>query len=160
VRFGNVIGSSGSVIPKFKKQIENNENLTVTDKNVTRYFMLIKEACELVLQASSIGKGKEIFILNMGSSIKISDLAKKMISLSGKTHLKIDYIGLQKGEKLYEELLFDENDEKTEFASIIIAKEKYYNFNKLDKQINELIKNSDIEYQKNKLWEIVNEKLD
>ena len=156
VRFGNVIGSSGSVIPKFKKQIENNENLTVTDENVTRYFMLIKEACELVLQASSIGKGKEIFILDMGKSIKISDLAKKMISLSGKTHLSIDYIGLQKGEKLYEELLFDENDEKTEFASIIVAKEKDYDFNKLANQINELVSSKDINYQKTKLWEIVN----
>jgi len=157
VRFGNVIGSSGSVIPKFKKQIENNENLTVTDENVTRYFMLIKEACELVLQASSIGKGKEIFILDMGKSIKISDLAKKMISLSGKTHLSIDYIGLQKGEKLYEELLFDENDEKTEFASIIVAKEKDYDFNKLTNQINELVSSKDINYQKTKLWEIVNQ---
>ena len=159
VRFGNVIGSSGSVIPKFKKQIENDENLTVTDENVTRYFMLIKEACELVLQASSIGKGKEIFILDMGKSIKISDLAKKMISLSGKTHLKIDYIGLQKGEKLYEELLFDENDEKTEFESIVIAKEKYYDFDRLDGEINELARSTNIDYQREKLWGIVNREL-
>ena len=159
VRFGNVIGSSGSVIPKFKQQIENNENLTVTDENVTRYFMLIKEACELVLQASSIGKGKEIFILDMGKSIKISDLAKKMISISGKTHIGIDYIGLQKGEKLYEELLFDENDEKTEFASIIIAKEKLYDFNKLDSQISQLVCTNNVNEQKEKLWEIINERL-
>ncbi len=159
VRFGNVIGSSGSVIPKFKKQIKNNENLTVTDKNVTRYFMLIKEACELVLQASSIGKGKEIFILDMGKSIKISDLAKKMISLSGKTHLKIDYIGLQKGEKLYEELLFNEDDEKTEFESIVIAKEKDYDFDRLDGQINELVKSQDINSQRDKLWSIINDNL-
>ena len=155
VRFGNVIGSSGSVIPKFKKQIENDENLSVTDKNVTRYFMLIKEACELVLQAGSIGKGKEIFILDMGESVKISDIAQKMIDISGK-NLSIDYIGLQKGEKLYEELLFNENDEKTEFNSIVIAKEKEHNLEKINQAIDGLLLEDNQEKQKQKLWEIIN----
>jgi len=145
VRFGNVIGSSGSVIPKFQKQIENNEDITVTHKDVTRYFMLIKEACELVLQASSIGKGKEIFILNMGESVKIADLAQKMINLSGKKNISIRYIGLKKGEKLYEELIFDENDEKTKYNSIIIAKEKNYDINKLNQQIKDLLISDDKE---------------
>ena len=91
VRFGNVLGVSGSVIPKFKSQIEKGQNITVTHPDITRYFMLIPEACELVLQAGAIGKGGEIFILDMGEPIKIVDLAKKMIELSGREDIQIEF---------------------------------------------------------------------
>ena len=140
VRFGNVLGSSGSVIPKFQKQIDNDEDLTVTHKNITRYFMLVSEACNLVYQAASIGNNGEILILNMGQPVKISELAKKMINLSGKDYLKVKYTGLRKGEKLYEELLFSEDDKKTEYDSITIAKKRKVDFQKLNNQIKTLTK--------------------
>jgi UDP-N-acetyl-D-glucosamine 4,6-dehydratase len=139
VRFGNVLGSSGSVIPKFKAQIEAGKNITVTHPDITRYFMLIPEACELVLQAASIGKGGEIFILDMGESIKIVDLAKKMIELSGQD-IKIEFSGLRPGEKLYEELLINNSDAKTEYESITVAGRTNYEIEKLQKDIEELIK--------------------
>ncbi len=139
VRFGNVLGSSGSVIPKFKSQIDNGENITVTHPEITRYFMLIPEACELVLQAGAIGSGGEIFILDMGEPIKIVDLAQKMIDLSGRDDIKIEYIGLRPGEKLYEELLIDESDTKTDYDSITVAKRTYYDIAKLNKDIEELL---------------------
>jgi UDP-N-acetyl-D-glucosamine 4,6-dehydratase len=104
VRFGNVLGSSGSVIPKFKKQIENNQPLTITHPDITRYFMLIPEACKLVLQAAAIAKNGELFILDMGESVKIVDLAKKMLKIYGKSDLGIRFTGLRAGEKLYEEM--------------------------------------------------------
>ena len=139
VRFGNVLGSSGSVIPKFKAQIENSQDITVTHPNITRYFMLIPEACELVLQAGAIGTGGEIFILDMGEPIKIVDLAKKMIELSGRDDIKIIFTGLRVGEKLYEELLLDDSDCKTDYDSITVAKPTKYDIVKLNKDINELL---------------------
>lgn len=139
VRFGNVLGSSGSVIPKFQSQIEKGENITVTHPDITRYFMLIPEACVLVLQAAAIGTGGKIFILDMGEPIKIVDLAKKMIELSGKEGIEIKYTGLRPGEKLYEELLIDDSDITTEYQSITVAAPSFYNIEKLNEDIDALI---------------------
>jgi len=121
VRFGNVLGSSGSVIPKFKSQIDRGESITVTHPDITRYFMMIPEACQLVLQAASIAKGGELFILDMGKPIKIVDLAKRMIELSGRDDIEIVFSGLRPGEKLYEELLIDNADLKTKYSSIMVS---------------------------------------
>jgi UDP-N-acetyl-D-glucosamine 4,6-dehydratase len=143
VRFGNVLGSSGSVIPKFKSQIAKGEDITVTHKDITRYFMLIPEACQLVLQATSIAKGGELFILDMGEPIKIYDLAKKMIELSKRDDINIKITGLRKGEKLYEELLIDDTDLKTKYSSIMVSKNPPVNHDDLIKKIDELKNNRD-----------------
>ncbi|EAK4827984.1 UDP-N-acetylglucosamine 4,6-dehydratase (configuration-retaining), partial [Campylobacter coli] len=136
VRFGNVLGSSGSVIPKFKAQIANNEPLTLTHPDIVRYFMLVSEAVQLVLQAGAIAKGGELFVLDMGEPVKIMDLAKKMLILSNREDLEVKITGLRRGEKLFEELLIDENDAKTEYESIFVAKNE-----KMDIQIlNDYIK--------------------
>ncbi len=139
VRFGNVLGSSGSVIPKFQRQIASGGPLTVTHPEITRYFMLIPEACQLVLQAATLGKGGEVFVLDMGEPVKIADLARRMIELSGKEDIEILYTGLRKGEKLYEELLIDESDASTKYESIFVAKRTYYPIEKLQEDIDTLL---------------------
>ena len=139
VRFGNVLGSSGSVIPKFKMQIEKGGPITVTHPEITRYFMLIPEACELVLQTGAIGHHGELFILDMGEPVKIVDLAKKMIALSGKKEIGIEFTGLRPGEKLYEELLINESDKKTEYESIMVAHKTDYTIEQLTHDIEELL---------------------
>jgi len=132
VRFGNVLGSSGSVIPKFKQQIEQGGPVTVTHPEINRYFMLIPEACQLVLQAAAIAKGGELFVLDMGKPIKIMDLARQMIRLYGKEgEVAIKITGLRPGEKLYEELLLDESEQKTQYSSIFIAKPSHYPISQL-----------------------------
>jgi len=140
VRFGNVLGSSGSVVPKFKKLIEENKPLPVTHPEITRYFMLIPEACQLVLQAGSLAKNREIFILDMGKPVKIVDLAKTMLKLYGKDESNIVFTGLRPGEKLYEELLLDEADKKTKYESIFIASPTKINLNFLMTKIEEISK--------------------
>lgn len=139
VRFGNVLGSSGSVIPKFKAQIEKGGPITVTHPDITRYFMLIPEACELVLQTGAIGENGELFILDMGEPIKIVDLAQKMIDLSGKKEIAIEFTGLRPGEKLYEELLINESDKKTVYESIMVAHKTAYDINALEQDIQTLL---------------------
>jgi len=142
-RFGNVLGSNGSVIPRFKKQIELGGPITITHPDITRFFMTIPESCQLVLEAGCMGKGGEIFVFDMGQSVKIVDLARKMIKLSGLTEnkdIKIIYTGLRPGEKLFEELLSsDENALPTHHKQILIGKVRAYQFNDINSFINELI---------------------
>ncbi|MCF6222660.1 MAG: polysaccharide biosynthesis protein [Flavobacteriaceae bacterium] len=142
-RFGNVLGSNGSVIPLFKKQIEEGGPLTVTHKEITRFFMTIPEACELVLEAGIMGNGGEIYVFDMGESVKIFDLAKKMIHLSGMKYpeeMDIEVTGLRPGEKLFEELLTnDENTIPTYHQKIMIAKTENINVNKAKQSIEKLI---------------------
>ena len=143
-RFGNVLGSNGSVIPLFKHQIEKGGPITVTHPDIIRYFMTIPEACQLVLEAGSMGNGGEIFIFDMGQPVKIVDLARKMIRLAGykpDVDIEIAYTGLRPGEKLYEELLnIKESTQPTYHEKIMIAKVREYDFNHVDLEIAELLK--------------------
>lgn len=142
-RFGNVLGSNGSVIPLFKEQIRKGGPVTVTHPDIIRYFMLIPEACKLVLEAGTMGKGGEIFVFDMGKPVKIADLAKKMIQLSGAKNVKIEYTGLRDGEKLFEEVLNDEEITKPTFhKKIKIAQVRQYDYNDASKQINKLVETS------------------
>jgi FlaA1/EpsC-like NDP-sugar epimerase len=138
-RFGNVLGSNGSVIPLFKKQIQEGGPLTVTHPEITRYFMTIPEACQLVLEAGSMGKGGEIFIFDMGKSVRILDLAEKMIWLSGLEpgkDIEIVFTGLREGEKLYEELLNNsENTIRTHNQKIMIAKVNHYSYEEINRYV-------------------------
>lgn len=142
-RFGNVLGSNGSVIPLFKKQIKNGGPVTVTDPNIIRYFMLIPEACELVLEAGTKGNGGEIFVFDMGKPVKIADLAQRMINLSGAKNVEIKFTGLRAGEKLYEEVLNDKESTKPSFNDKIrIAKVREYDYSEVSKQIDNLVEKS------------------
>ena len=139
-RFGNVLGSNGSVIPLFNEQIKHGGPVTVTDKRIVRYFMLIPEACKLVLEAGTKGHGGEIFVFDMGQPVKIADLAERMIRLSGAKNVKIEYTGLREGEKLYEEVLnAKENTKPTFHKKIRIAEVREYDFNQVSKDVDELI---------------------
>lgn len=142
-RFGNVLGSNGSVIPLFKKQIRNGGPVTVTDPNIIRYFMLIPEACELVLEAGTKGNGGEIFVFDMGKPVKIADLAQRMINLSGAKNVEIKFTGLRAGEKLYEEVLNDKESSMPSFNDKIrIAKVREYDYAEVSLKIDELIEKS------------------
>lgn len=151
-RFGNVLGSNGSVIPLFKNQIKEGGPVTVTHPDISRYFMTIPEACQLVLEAGTMGKGGEVFIFDMGKSIKILDLAKKMIRLSGfepERDIRIVFTGIREGEKLYEELLTNsENTIPTHHPKILIGKVKEYSYNEINNYV-ELF--NDLVYDKNEL---------
>ncbi len=139
-RFGNVLGSNGSVIPLFKEQIKNGGPVTVTDERIVRFFMLIPEACKLVLEAGTKGKGGEIFVFDMGQPVKIIDLAKRMIALSGAKNVDIKITGLRPGEKLYEEVLNELEGTKPSFhEKIRIADVRQYDYAEVNKNIDELI---------------------
>ena len=139
-RFGNVLGSNGSVIPLFREQIKNGGPVTVTDERIVRFFMLIPEACKLVLEAGTKGNGGEIFVFDMGQPVKIADLAKRMIALSGAKGVEIEYTGLREGEKLYEEVLNElEGTKPTFHEKIRIAEVREYDFDKVTKDIDELV---------------------
>ena len=139
-RFGNVLGSNGSVIPLFERQIKEGGPVTVTDPNIIRYFMLIPEACKLVLEAGVMGNGGEIFVFDMGKPVRIADLAKRMILLSGAKNVEIKYTGLRPGEKLYEELLATDENTKPSFnEKIRIATVREYDYKKVCRDIDELI---------------------
>jgi len=167
VRFGNVLQSSGSVIPKFKKQIKSGGPITLTHPDVTRYFMTINEAAQLVIQAGALVEACEVFVLDMGESIKIKDLIHKMIKLSGLTirntknlkgDIEIKITGLRPGEKLYEELLIGNNPQKTSHKKIQKSKEPFVPFNKLrldlDNLLN-LIERNSIEEAKDMIAKLV-----
>jgi FlaA1/EpsC-like NDP-sugar epimerase len=167
VRFGNVLGSSGSVIPLFNKQIKAGGPVTVTDKNIIRYFMTTPEAVELVIQAGAMGQGGDVFVLDMGKPIHIAELARKMIRLSGLSikdesnhdgDIEIKYTGLRPGEKLYEELLIGDNVSKTDNSLIMRAKEDALLWDELEPLLDNLkksIKSCDQKKLRNQLIQIV-----
>jgi FlaA1/EpsC-like NDP-sugar epimerase len=139
-RFGNVLGSNGSVIPLFKEQIKAGGPVTVTHPDIIRYFMLIPEACKLVLEAGTKGDGGEIFVFDMGKPVRIADLAQRMIRLSGARNVKIEFTGLREGEKLYEEVLNEQENTKPSFhKKIRIAEVRQYDFQEVRHEIDELI---------------------
>jgi FlaA1/EpsC-like NDP-sugar epimerase len=147
VRFGNVLGSSGSVVPLFRDQVKKGGPITLTDPEITRYFMTIQEAAQLVLQAGAMGSGGDVFVLDMGEPVRIYDLASRIVELSGLTlrneknllgDIEIKITGLRPGEKLYEELLIGDNTELTQHPRIFKAHEKFIPFGQLQGQLNSL----------------------
>jgi FlaA1/EpsC-like NDP-sugar epimerase len=147
VRFGNVLGSSGSVVPLFRKQIKNGGPITLTHAEITRYFMTIPEAAQLVIQAGAMGQGGDVFVLDMGQPIKIIDLARRMVELSGLTvrdelnpsgDIEVILTGLRPGEKLYEELLIGDNPGPTQHPRIMKAHEQYISWSQLEPKLNTL----------------------
>lgn len=145
-RFGNVLGSNGSVIPIFQEQIRKGGPVTVTHPNIIRFFMLIPEACKLVIEAGTMGKGGEIFVFDMGKPVRIADLADRMIKLSGAKNIEIKFTGLRDGEKLYEEVLNDEEKTLPTFhPKIKIAQVRLYEYDAASGEINDLIVNADQE---------------
>jgi FlaA1/EpsC-like NDP-sugar epimerase len=147
VRFGNVLGSSGSVVPKFRQQIRDGGPITLTHLEITRYFMTIPEAAQLVIQAGAMAQGGDVFVLDMGGAVKIADLALRMVELSGLTvkddqnpegEIAIEVTGLRPGEKLYEELLIGDNPERTSHERIMKAHEDYLPWPVLEERLNEL----------------------
>ena len=147
VRFGNVLGSSGSVVPVFREQVKNGGPITLTHENITRYFMTIPEAAQLVIQAGAMGRGGDVFVLDMGQPVKIIDLARRVVELSGLTvrdaihpdgDIEITVTGLRPGEKLYEELLIGDNPEPTEHPQIMKAHEHHLSWTQLDQKLDSL----------------------
>jgi len=147
VRFGNVLGSSGSVVPLFREQIRNGGPITLTHTDITRYFMTIPEAAQLVIQAGAMGQGGDVFVLDMGQPVKIIDLARRMVELSGMTvrdelnpagDIELTVTGLRPGEKLYEELLIGDNPKPTQHARIMKAYEQFLSWPKLEQKLNAL----------------------
>ena len=147
VRFGNVLGSSGSVVPLFREQIKNGGPITLTHTDITRYFMTIPEAAQLVIQAGAMGQGGDVFVLDMGQPVKIIDLARRMVELSGMTvrdelrpdgDIEFKVTGLRHGEKLYEELLIGDNPKPTQHARIMKAHEQFLSWPQLEQKLNAL----------------------
>ena len=147
VRFGNVLGSSGSVVPLFRKQIKNGGPITLTHEDITRYFMTLPEAAQLVIQAGAMGTGGDVFVLDMGEPVRIADLARRMVELSGLSlrdaanpegDIEITVTGLRPGEKLYEELLIGDNPKPTQHASIMKAHEEFLPWDVLQARLNAL----------------------
>ena len=142
-RFGNVLGSNGSVIPLFREQIRRGGPVTVTHKDIIRYFMLIPEACKLVLEAGTMGEGGEIFVFDMGKPVRIVDLAERMIRLSGAKGVRIEFTGLRDGEKLYEEVLNDQETTLPTFhPKIKIARVREYDYDEVCRQVDELVRSA------------------
>jgi FlaA1/EpsC-like NDP-sugar epimerase len=168
VRFGNVLGSSGSVFPLFREQIKNGGPITLTHEDVTRYFMTIPEAAQLVIQAGAMGTGGDVFVLDMGEPVRIIDLARRMVALSGLTvrdasnpmgDIELSVTGLRPGEKLFEELLIDDNAEVTQHQRIMKAHEHFLPWNELEVALNELsqsISKNDVPRIRQWLQQLVN----
>ena len=162
VRFGNVLDSEGSVVPLFREQIKRGGPITITDPEIVRYFMTIPESCQLILQASTLGKGGEIFVLDMGEPVRRNYLAEQMIKLSGckpNIDIGIEYIGLRPGEKMHEELFYDsESRVETKHSKILLAKHPLDNIENMNKKINNIINSIekfDNDHFKNLMKEVV-----
>ncbi len=167
VRFGNVLGSSGSVVPKFRQQLRDGGPITLTHPEITRYFMTIPEAAQLVIQAGAMARGGDVFVLDMGEPVKIMDLARRMVELSGLTvrddlepdgDIEIQITGLRPGEKLYEELLIGDNPEPTSHPRIMRAREGFLPWPTIDQrlaQLREVLNANDVEQMRSLMLDLV-----